>query len=126
MCSSDLLVQEVFATEGADGAEVYNISGQLVVTRNTRENVDLFNTAATHYLHFSRATNLAREANTASTHYASVGEERDLVADVIFIRLNVLRFLKSAIATSIFVAVILQSAFTSLVTDWAVEGVIKQ
>ena len=121
-----LLVEEIFRAQRSDRADVDNVAGQFVIDRHPRKDVDLFVAAAVDDLQLARAADFASEPHAPRTHHAAVGEERDLVADVIFIRLNVLRFLKSAIATSIFVAVILQSAFTSLVTDWAVEGVIKQ
>src|SRR5436190_19490403 len=69
-----LLVKEVLAAQGANGADVNNVAGQLVVARLAGKDIDLRMIAAVNDLQFGRATDLAREANAARTHNAAVGE----------------------------------------------------
>src|SRR6202011_1260000 len=77
-----LLVEEVLAAEGADGAQIDDVAGQLVVQWLAGEDVDLGVAAAVDDLQLGGAGNLAREADAARAHDAAVGKERDLVGEL--------------------------------------------
>jgi RNase P/RNase MRP subunit p30 len=52
--------------------------------------------------------------------------ESNLVADVIFVRFNVLRFVRAAVTTSVVEAVILQVAFAAPGRRWGSRRVVEQ
>jgi hypothetical protein len=121
-----LLVQEVLAAQRTNRTEVDHVAGEFIVARVTREDIDLFVSSAADDLQFGRSTDLARESHAARTHDAAVGEQRDLIADVVLIGLNVLGLLQTAVAATVFVAVVLQPAFTGLIADGAIERMVEK
>src|SRR5262249_1396935 len=85
-----LLVQKILASQGADGAEVNNIGGQLVINRLIGEDVDLGVMAPVDDLQLSRAGDLARKADAARAHNATIGEERNIATEDGFVRRRIL------------------------------------
>ena len=90
------------------------------------KDVDLLVRAAVDDLQLGRAADLAREPHAAGAHDAAVGEQRDLVADVVLVRLDVLRLLQPAVAAAVVEAVVLQEALARLVAGRAIERMIEQ
>ena len=121
-----MLVEEVFAAEGADGADIDDVSGEWIIDGVSGEDVDFFVGAAADDLEFCGAADFAGEANAAGAHDAAVGEESNLVADVFFIRLDVFGFVESAVAATVIEGVVLEVAFACLIAGGAVKGVIEQ
>ena len=121
-----LLVEEVFAAERTNGAQINHIPGQLVVARLTRKDIDLRVIPAADHLKLCCATDLAREPHTSRAHDAAVGEQRNLLANVGLIRRRLLRLLQPAIPAAILEAVVLQKAFARLIASRAIERMIEQ
>ena len=121
-----LFVQEVFAAQCADGAQIHDVACQLVIAGIAGENIDLFVGSAADDLQFGSATDFTSKPDTSRAHNTAIGEQRDLIADVVLIRLDVLRFLQAAVTSTVFVAVILQTAFARLITDGTIQRMIEQ
>ena len=75
---------------------------------------------------FSCSADFASKSNTTCTHHASVGEQRDLLTDVILVHPLNLGFIQSANWIAILVGVILQVALTRLIANGTIERVIEQ
>ncbi len=110
----------------SDRAEIDDVARQLVVDRIAGEDVDFAVVPAIDDFQFGAAGDLAGEADTARAHDAAVGEERNMLADVGFVRRRVLRVDHSARRMAIAVAEILQHAFAGLVADGAIERMVEQ
>src|SRR5262249_7458005 len=77
-----LLVKEILAAQGTDGAEIDDITGQLVLQWLAGEDVDLGVISPVDDLKFRRAANFTRKAHAARAHDAAIGEETNRIADV--------------------------------------------
>src|SRR5262249_26973900 len=77
-----LRIEEVLVAQGADGAQIDDVAGELVVARLAGENVDLRVVAAVDDLQLGRAADLAGKTDAARAHDAAVGEQGDVLADV--------------------------------------------
>ncbi len=95
-----VLVEEVLATQGTDGAQVHHVARQLVVERLVGKDVDFAVMAAVDDLQFGGAADLAGEADAARAHDAAVGEQGNVVADVRLVGRRVLVVDHAAVGVS--------------------------
>src|SRR5690606_9618517 len=112
-----LLIQKIFTAQRTHGTQIDDIARKFVVARFAGENVDFFTTAAMNDLQLGRPADFASEPHAAGAHDAAVGEKSYLIADVVFIGLDVFGFLQPTISATVMIAVILQAAFSRLIAD---------
>ena len=120
-----LLVQKILAAQCADRAQVDHVAASLLLHGSPGKMsisacVPRLMTCSSAVPLISRVNRTHRRA-----HDAAIGEQRDLVADVVLVRLDVLRLLQPAVAAAVLIAVILQEALARLVARRAIERMIR-
>ncbi len=84
-------------------------------------------TATVDNLQLGGAGNLTRETHTPRAHDAAIGKQRDVIADVIFIRLVQLLIDHAGLGpTAILEGVVLQIAFAGLIASWAIKRMVEE
>ncbi len=111
------LVQEIFAAKCADRTKVDHVSSEFVVARMVWKDVDLFDTSAIDHMQLGRTTHFASESNATRAHHATVGEQSNLITDVILVQSLNLGLLQSAVGSPELVGVVLQVALASLIAN---------
>ncbi len=89
------------------------LPANLFVARFAWKDFDFFNATATDHMQFAGTANLARETYTAGAHYAAVGEQGDLFADVVLVSPLNFGFIQAAVGLAVLVRVVLQVAFAA-------------
>ena len=119
-------VQEVFAAKRADWAQVNDVASELVIARHFGKDIDLFVTTARNDLKFGRAADFSGEPNASSAHYASVCEQRDLLADMVLVHSLDFGLIQPTLGVAKFVGVVLEIALTCLIADRAIQRMIEE
>ena len=121
------LKSKVGACQRADGTYVHDISGVRIIQRTIFKNANLRTVSPIKDLDFIRLGDIPGESNATRAEDASFLIELDKRTEVeCFTPASFLAKRKPAIMACMRHVVVLQPAFPRLVTDWAVNGVMKQ
>lgn len=111
--------------EGADWAEINNVSGQLIGDHLLNIGGDLIDLSSTNLTESEFTSNLLSESDASSTMDTSGHSSLDEWADVLVLNGSLI-LSHSALFVSINLGDILQIALTALIANWAIEWVVSQ
>ena len=111
--------------EGADWAEINNVSGQLIGDHLLNIGGDLIDLSSTNLTESEFTSNLLSESDASSAMDTSGHSSLDKWADVLVLNGSLI-LSHSALFVSINLGDILQIALTALIANWAIEWVVSQ
>ena len=77
-------------------------------------------------MQFARAADLSRETHTPRAHHAAIGEQRNLLTDVVLVDALHLGLVQATVRVAKLVGIILQVAFARLIADRTVQRMVQQ